>query len=1080
MRSLFVAIMAFAVFAAAAPSSVQAQSRTTSAIRGRVYGTNEAPLLGALVTVRQTDTGAERTGLTNQQGAFLILLLAPGGPYTLTVQNLGYTESSVEQIELRVGETYTMEMYLTVEAVELAGIDVAVDRATIFTPTQVGPATRLTEGVLDATPILSRDITQLAVLSPLVRTTEGGGFSVAGQNDRYNAILVDGLVSKDMFGLTAGGVPGGQAGAKLIPIDAVAQYEILIAPFDVRLSGFTGGVMNAVTRSGTNDWRFRAGAVHRAESLMGDLSLPTGPVAASGVDRSLLAFSGGGPIIRDKGHFFISGEFERRNQPPTGYNLFRDPATLVRVSEESMDVFSSLMRDQFGVDAGTPGIYSLGQELSNIFARSDWNLGGGNRLTVRHVFAKATNDESPNRSAFLPYELSSNAVFRESTNNITSLQLFSGFGDRFANELDVTLQISSDQTTPAVDWPQLEVDVASSVDVAGRRRGLRRPVRVGGQFFAQQNGLDQTSLRFTNALDIRSAGDDVVTLGVTAAYYDIAHTFLPGAAGEYYFPSFGDLQNNAPYRYQRTVLEEGEDPAAKFQVLEMGAFVQHLMNAGQGLTMRFGLRLDMPRVMGAPQQNTKVLDYYGYDTSNLPSGNFLVAPRFGFNWQSDGLRMTQVRGGFGFFSGQVPYVWLSNAFHNDGKRSVTYTCNGRYTTEPTPARPAPPFSVGAPPTSCFNPDAATQPAFNELRSVVVFEPGFRYPQDLKFSVAVDRELSANTSFTLGWLFNKALNQIGLQDLSIESGNTDLVELAGTERRYYDGLGGDFQQLLLVTNEGEDWATSISAELRGQVSNRLNYQLGYALAKSWDRMSLVFQDMHSNFGFNPSESDVNRPPLRRSNFDRPHKFVASVFGTPFPGLPTTEISLLYTGQSGLPYSYVYNGDVNGDGYPGVGGALDRTNDLIHVPEDPFQAPLSLITAILFTDAIKNDPCLAKHVGELVPRNGCRAPWENRLDLRLAHTMSFGGRDIRLEADVINMLNVVNSSWGQVQTVSPVVPLIDLCSVSCDGPLPARWGAAVLPTPDDEGNLRAPDPWTTVSPDSQWQMQFGMRVTLGGNR
>ena len=247
-------------------------------------------MLGALVTVRQTDTGAERTGLTNQQGSFLILLLAPGGPYTVTVQNLGYAESSVEQIQLPVGETYTLQMYLTEEAVELAGIDVAVDRATIFTPTQVGPATRLTERVLDAMPILSRDITQLAVLSPLVRTTESGGFSVAGQNDRYNAILVDGLVSKDMFGLTAGGVPGGQAGAKLIPIDAVAQYEILIAPFDVRLSGFTGGVMNAVTRSGTNDWRFRAGAVHRAESLMGDLSLPTGPVAASGVDRSLLAF----------------------------------------------------------------------------------------------------------------------------------------------------------------------------------------------------------------------------------------------------------------------------------------------------------------------------------------------------------------------------------------------------------------------------------------------------------------------------------------------------------------------------------------------------------------------------------------------------------------------------------------------------------------------------------------------------------------------------------------------------------------------------------------------------------------------
>ena len=1076
MRSLLIAITALAVFAAVAPSSVQAQSRTTSAIRGRVYGTNEVLLVGAVVTVRQTDTGAERSGLTNQQGAFLILLLAPGGPYTVTVQHLGYAERSVEQIQLPVGETYTLEMYLTEEAVELAGIDVAVDRATIFTPTQVGPATRLTERVLDATPILSRDITQLAVLSPLVRTTESGGFSVAGQNDRYNAILIDGLVSKDMFGLTAGGVPGGQAGAKLIPIDAVAQYEILIAPFDVRLSGFTGGVMNAVTRSGTNDWRFRVGAVHRAESLMGDLSLPTGPVAASGVDRSLVAFSVGGPIVRDKGHFFVSGEFERRSQPPTGYNLYRDPFSLVRVSEQSMDVFSSLMRDQHGLDVGAPGIYSLGQELSNVFARTDWNLGSGNRLTIRNVFASAKNDQSPNRSAFLPYELSSNAVFRESMSNITSLQLFSGFGDRFANELDLTLQVSSDQTTPAVDWPQLEVDVASSVDGVG----LRRPVRVGGQFFAQENGLDQTSLRITNALDIRSAGDDVVTLGLTASYYDIAHTFLPGAAGEYYFPSFGDLENNAPFRYQRTVLAEGEDPAAKFQVLEMGAFVQHLMNAGQGLTMRFGLRLDVPYVMGAPQQNTKVLDYYGYDTSSLPSGNFLVSPRFGFNWQSDGLRMTQVRGGLGFFSGQVPYVWLANAFHNDGMRSVTYTCEGRYTSEPRLPRPAPPFSAGVPPTSCFNPDAQTQPAFNELRSVVVFEPGFKYPQDLKFSVAVDHELSENTSFTLGWLFNKALNQIGLKDLSIEGGNTDLAELGGTERRYYDGVGGDFEQLLVVTNEGENWATSISAELRGRVSDRLDYQFGYAFAKSWDRMSLVFQDMHSNFGFNPSELDVNRPPLRTSNFDRPHKIVATVFGTPFPGLPKTEVSLLYTGQSGLPFSYVYNGDINGDGYPGLGGALDRTNDLIHVPENPSQAPLTLLTAILFTDAINNTACLSDHRGELTPRNGCRAPWENRLDMRLAHTISFGGRDLRFEADVINVLNVLNSSWGQVQTVSPVVPLLDLCDLGCESPLPARWGAAVLPTRDDEGNLRSPDPWTAVSPDSQWQMQFGMRVTLVGNR
>ena len=217
-----------------------------------------------------------------------------------------------------------------------------MERTDVFNPSQVGRATRLDEIAVEAVPILSGDFMDLAVLSPLVKKTSDGGFSVAGQNTRYNAILVDGASQKDMFGLTASGVPGGQAGAKIIPMDAVAQYEILVSPFDVRLSGFTGGVMNAVTRTGTNDWRTRGFMVHRNETLMGDLTLPTGPVEASGVDRSLFGLSVGGPIIRDKAHFFIASEFERRNQPPTGFNLDRDDPFLVRISPEDMQAFQTL------------------------------------------------------------------------------------------------------------------------------------------------------------------------------------------------------------------------------------------------------------------------------------------------------------------------------------------------------------------------------------------------------------------------------------------------------------------------------------------------------------------------------------------------------------------------------------------------------------------------------------------------------------------------------------------------------------------------------------------------------------------
>ena len=393
-RSSWAVVIALQLFCSGSASALDAQSRSTSAVRGSVLGPNSAEVAGAVVHLRHEQTGVERTTLTNERGNFLLLLVAPGGPYTLSIQHLGMAEGLREGILLQVGETFIADFGMQLQVVELEAISVEVDRSAVFNPSQVGPVTRLDTRTIEAMPLLSRDITELNLLSPLVTATEGGGFSVAGVNDRYNALLIDGIVGKDMFGLTSGGVPGGQAGAKLIPLDAVSQYEILIAPFDVRLSGFTGGVMNAVTRTGTNEWRIRAAGVHRAEALMGDLITPTGPVEASGVDRSLVALSVGGPIVRDRGHFFVAGEFEERKQLPAGFNLFRDDPSLIRISPESFESFRSQWESKFGgLETGLARVYPLGQELANLFARIDWDLGGGSRLTVRNVFAQATNDE---------------------------------------------------------------------------------------------------------------------------------------------------------------------------------------------------------------------------------------------------------------------------------------------------------------------------------------------------------------------------------------------------------------------------------------------------------------------------------------------------------------------------------------------------------------------------------------------------------------------------------------------------------------------------------------------------------------
>lgn len=1083
LRTLPFALGVSCVLVAILALPARAQSRTTSAIRGTVVQSNGAPVAFATVSIRHTQTGAARETSTTPEGRFLLQLLQPGGPYVLTVQALGFAEIIREGIQLQVGETLTFEFTANEAAIDLEGIEVNAARGEIFTPDQVGPATRLDERTVEAVPIMSRNIMELAVLSPLVKTTEGGGFSIAGQNDRYNSILIDGLLNKDLFGLTSGGVPGAQAGAKLIPLDAVAQYEVLVAPFDVRLSGFTGGVMNAITKTGTNDWHGRFFGVNRTESLIGDLNLPTGPVEASGVERNLFGASVGGPLIRDRLHFFVSGEFEERKQPPVGFNLGRDDPLLVRISNESVGDVASLFDDRWGVDVGDAGPYSLGLELANIFGRIDWNFANGNRLTVRNIFAHARNDQSPNRAAFEPYELSSNAVFREATNNTTTVQLFSPLGDRSSNEFNLSIQHSTDGTEAATAWPQVEIDVVSSIDGAG----YQRPLRVGSQFFAQDNDLKQTTVRFTNSINWSPARSNY-TFGVTGAYHDLRHRYLPGATGDYYFASYNDLVANAPQRYQRTVLQPGMDPTVGIRVSEWGVFAQNQIDSGKGLTMHFGLRADAPFVLDSPPENDAILNEFGHSTSNVPSGQILFSPRWGFNWQSGGDLTTQVRGGAGMFVGQLPYVWLSNAFHNDGLRSVTAVCTGRLTDDPPTGNTVPSFDPNAPPiTACARGD------FQNLRTVTVFTEDFKYPQDLKFSVGVDQELSSRISGSLGFLYNRAINQIALEELNLDGpSNTGPLDGYGNFERKYFGrqaprgfvpnreLQG-YEQVLLAYNESEDWAFAFTAEMRGNLTERLAFQTGYSFSKSYDRMSLVSADMISNYGFNPTNFDPNRPQVITSNFDRPHKIVLSIYGAPFPGLDDTQMSILYTGQSGLPFTYVYRGDLNGDGYPGLGAAFDRTNDAVYVPDVATEVPGSFAMWQLLGSALENDQCLIANKGSIMERNSCRAPWQNRLDLRMSHTLRAFGSEIRFEGDLINVLNLLNRDWGNIDAIDPVVSLLEpIGRAEGSGALQSAWAGAVLPFRADDGTLQASDPWSIVTPDSQWQAQFGIRVTLGAAR
>ena len=1056
------------------PSLLAGQSRTTAGLLGSVRTSGGEPISAATVLLHQLETGLERSTVTNADGRFLISLLPPGGPYRIEVEALGFATETRSDLHLQVGDRLALTFVLVEDALEVEGLTVSVDPADVINPSQVGLVTHIDEDQLEALPLISRNVMDLAALSPLVRRTETGGFSVAGQNERYNSILVDGVWNKDVFGLTAGGVPGGQSGARLIPMDAVQQYEVLVAPFDVRLSGFTGGILNAVTRSGTNEWRIRAGVVHRNESLIGGLRLPTGTVESGGVDRSLYAFSLGGPVVRDRAHFFVSAELEERTRPPQGFSLGRGDPVVTRIAPDTLARFVGLFRDRFGFSPGDAGPVEIGSRLSNVFGRLDWTLGQRHRLTVRNVFAGAEQDGEPNRSQYRAYGLDTNGNLRESWSNTSSAQLFSDFGVWGANEMTLTVQQSKDETTPVSDFPQVGVDLLSSVGGGS----FVREVRGGSDVFAQENSLRQTTVRLTNSLSILS-DSTTYTFGLTGAYYNIDREFLPARDGLWHYESLRAFEMDQPDRYERTVLLPGGSSAAEFDVLEVGAFGQAELEATERVTVRLGLRADAPFVQASGITNPDVLDIFEIDTGQVPSGQVLFSPRFGFNVQTGTERRGQIRGGFGLFTGQIPFVWLAEALHYDGRNSGLLVCRG--------PRETPGYTPEAPPQACLDgSDSLVQPI----------------PQELRVSAAWDQELSAYTTLSLGFILTHALHQLRLEDANRGSPCRDgdafkLDGYGGFERPTFGCLesGGmvpnvrtsrePYQSVLLATNESRDWAYTASVELRGTLTDYTRYQVGYSYGRSFDAMSLVFNDMASNYGLNPVWQDPTIALVRASNFDRPHKLSVSIFGSPVPGLRGLDISLLYSGQSGVPFSYVYGSDLNGDGFPGPGSAFERFNDLLYVPEDVGELPTtSLGSTIAFGSAVRTQECLNRSRGDYVDRNQCRTPWQHRLDLRLSQEFTFGGTSLRLEGDIVNVLNLMNPEWGSIRTVRSQVPLLELSRGERDPfqvyEIAATWTGGLLPGRDADGDLVPIAPWTARTPESQWQIQLGVRVGFGHTR
>ncbi len=1072
-----------ATLATAAP--LAAQGISTAGLRGRILDQDGAPVEAALVTLEHTGTGATNTALTTADGRYTLRSLRPGGPYTLTVTRIGFGDQTREELELLLGRFVNLDVTLLPEAVQIEGIEVEARRDIEFDPGRIGISTLVTAEIIEELPTLSRNFVDFAALSPLSRVSEEG-VSVAGTNFRFNTLNVDGALNQDVFGLSTQNVAGGRAGGRAIPLDAVEQFQVLVAPFDVRQSGFTGGAMNAVTRSGTNEFETSAFGFYRNAAFVGELVVDD---VATVPELSTVhgGFTVGGPIRRDRAHFFVAGEWERIQEPPNGFHVGESDPFRLSLVPDSVARLTSLL-EGYGTSPGTASSLTLENTIFNLFARFDWEMGERHDAMLRYSFASADDDPDPNRLPGDLYEFSSSGSRVRSRSHSAVFQLFSTLSGRLSNEFAFNAQHLDDSETARSTTPQVEVRLDGKVDDFR----VRRDVRSGAGYFAQDNGLEQLVVQMSNNLSY-DAGRHSLLMGTSGTWFGFDRRYVPGGIGSYQFESMEDFEQNRPDRYEITLplTEDGTNP--RFGVAELSVYGQNEWAGSERFTLRGGLRLDLPLFVGRPERNEALHSVMGIDTSTLPGQVIAASLRGGFNWRP--FEGTQLRAGAGVFTGRPTFAWLANAFQNNGTAVQTLVCRGDR---------APGFDPGTPaPTEC-----ASDPSPDDHTPVITyFDPLFTFPQDLRTMVALDQRLPGGMVLSGSLLYNFALNQIFIENDNVLGepaaggpleGFTDgfgfnVRQVFGTatpgSRR---GLGTEelweggrryeqFGPVLRVTNRGENFTYAATFEVRKDFGETLGLRAGYSLTRSADLQNLTSIDVTSNYASTPINLHPNTPVRQRSRFDRPHKVVASAHARILPHLGGTEISVLYVGQSGVPYSYVYRGDVNGDGFPGP-RASSLSNDLLYVPDVPGRFPFAGFgTLAMWSTLYELEDCLQEQKNRILARNTCSTPWSNQVDLRVAQTVKVRGMSAELTLDLLNVLNLLDSSQGIVYAVNPVVQVFEVRRTAIPLTLPPEPGNPLIAhyvgaarRDRETGRVRAALPHAPEVPTSQWRAQFGVRL------
>lgn len=1045
-RALACLTLVIGLMALGAPAA-QAQSATTGGLAGTVTAAEDGvDLPGAVVAAVHVPTGTRYDAVTRADGRYGIFNVRVGGPYTVTVTMDGFRTATESDLFVNLGETLEVSFRLTLDTVE-EELTVTADVEPLINPNRNGVSTSVVQRVIETLPNIQRSLQDLVRVSPYFSTFGGGNGSdetvvaVAGRNNRYNNIQIDGAVNNDLFGLAGSGTPGGQAATQPISLDAVKEVSLLVSPYDVRLGGFSGGGLNAITRSGSNAFDGSAYWFFRDQSLVGD-----GPLEQEFGEFSEdeYGFRLGGPIMQDKLFFFVSAERSERTQPSgfsadgSGGVAFNDPAGAAE--------FRDILVNVYGYDPG--GLGQLGEERNSdkLFGRIDWNVAPAHQLTLRHNFIDADNDVYRPSARFYDFP-DRNYDFLDETNS-TVLQLNSTFGVDMFNEARVSYQTIQDQRSGAKTFPAVTVDLPNGNEVS-----------AGTEPFSTKNSLDQTILELHDDFTFL-AGEHTITVGTHNEIFSFDNLFIRQAFGDYDFLSLEDFRNGKANTFDHS-FSATSDPnqAAKFDVQQLGLYGGDQWSVNDRLTLIYGLRVDVPFFPDTPSRNPASEQAFGFRTDEVPDGNEVWSPRIGFNFALGEAVPQQIRGGVGIFSGRPPYVWISNQYSNTG---IEFTRINAFIPE----------SAFDPNNNfiAFRPDPNGQPktpgeiggraATNEIN---VIDPNFKFPEVMRFTLGYDADLPWwGLNFTAEGIYAETREDVKFQNLNVVPTGD---RLPFDNRPTFTTLDRNFGAAILLTNtdQGEQW--SVATKLTYPYRNGFYANATWLYGESTVVTDGTSSQALSNWRFLEVQGDPNNPSPATSDFDPGHQIALTGSYTFDLGPVDNTVSMFYNAQSGQPFATTFSNDINGD---------FQSNDLLYVPASADEVIITgsdragnPFTAADFENYINSDAGLRNARGGIVERNASRAPWRHILDFRYAVKVPFGRFTPEISLDIFNLANFIDSDSGVIE----FVPFGEVSPVRYQG-IDAATGKPIY-----QLNFVDPDARFSVDdPRSRWQAKIGLRFSF----